>query len=50
MIDLAASKLLLGGDVSIGDLDLAVGFTVHGGDSGCATGLGVRVRSARTRN
>lgn len=44
-IDLAASKLPLGGDVSIGDLDAAVGFTVHGGDAGCGTGLGVRVRT-----
>ena len=44
-IDLAASKLPLGGDVSVGDLDGAVGFTVHGGDAGCATGLGVRVRT-----
>ena len=44
-IDLAASKLPLGGDVSIDDLDAAVGFTVHGGDAGCATGLGVRVRN-----
>ena len=31
--------------VSIGQLDAAVGFTVHGGDAGCATGLGVRVRT-----
>lgn len=31
--------------VSIGELDAAVGFTVHGGDAGCATGLGVRVRT-----
>ena len=44
-IDLAASKLPLGGDVSVGDLDAAVGFTVHGGDAGCDTGLGVRVRT-----
>ena len=44
-IDLAASKLPLGGDVSIDDLDAAVGFTVHGGDAGCATGLGVRIRT-----
>lgn len=44
-LNLAASKLPLGGDVSIGDLDAAVGFTVHGGDAGCATGLGVRVRT-----
>ena len=44
-IDIAASKLPLGGDVSVDDLDAAVGFTVHGGDAGCATGLGVRVRT-----
>ena len=44
-IDLAASKLPLGGDVSIDDLDAAVGFTVHGEDAGCATGLGVRIRT-----
>jgi hypothetical protein len=44
-IDLAASKLPLGGDVSIEDLDAAVGFTVHGGDAACDTGLGVRVRT-----
>lgn len=44
-IDLAASKLPLGGDVSVDDLDAAVGFTVHGGDAGCANGLGVRVRT-----
>lgn len=44
-IDLAASKLPLGGDVTVGDIDAAVGFTVHGGDAGCATGLGVRVRT-----
>ena len=44
-LNLAASKLPLGGDVSIGDLDAAVGFTVHGGDAGCATGFGVRVRT-----
>ena len=31
--------------VSIGELDAAVGFTVHGGDAGCAIGLGVRVRT-----
>ena len=41
-INLAASALPDG--VSAGDLDAAVGFTVHGGDAGCATGLGVRVR------
>jgi hypothetical protein len=40
-IDLAADKL----PVPAGDLDAAVGFTVHGGDSGCGTGLGVRIRT-----
>jgi hypothetical protein len=40
-INLAASKL----PVPVADLDAAVGFTVHGGDAGCATGLGVRVRT-----
>lgn len=40
-IDLAASKL----PVSVGAIDAAVGFTVHGGDAGCATGLGVRIRT-----
>ena len=44
-IDLAASKLPLGGEVAVDDIDAAVGFTVHGGDAGCATGLGVRVRT-----
>jgi hypothetical protein len=44
-INLATSKLPLGGDVTIGDLDAAVGFTVHPGDAGCGTGLGVRVRT-----
>lgn len=43
-IDLAASKLPLGGDVSIDDLDAAVGFTVHG-DGACGIGLGVRIRT-----
>jgi hypothetical protein len=38
---IAASAL----PVSIGELDAAVGFTVHGGDAGCVTGLGVRVRT-----
>lgn len=42
-VNLDASKLPAG--VSAADLDAAVGFTVHGGDAGCATGLGVRVRS-----
>ena len=40
-INVAASKL----PVPVDDLDAAVGFTVHGGDAGCATGLGVRVRT-----
>jgi hypothetical protein len=33
------------GPISVGAFDAAVGFTVHGGDAGCATGLGVRVRT-----
>jgi len=44
-LNLSASKLPGHGAVSAGDLDGAVGFTVHGGDAGCATGLGVRVRT-----
>lgn len=46
-INLAASKLpdAGSGPISVDDLDAAVGFTVHGGDAGCATGLGVRVRT-----
>ena len=46
-IHLAASKLpdAGSGPISILDVDAAVGFTVHGGDAGCATGLGVRVRT-----
>ena len=46
-IDLAASKLPDGGSgpISVDDIDAAVGFTVHGGDAGCATGLGVRIRT-----
>jgi hypothetical protein len=40
-INVAASKL----PVAVGALDAAVGFTVHGGDTGCGTGLGVRVRT-----
>ena len=42
-VNLDASKLPSG--VSAADLDGAVGFTVHGGDAGCATGLGVRIRT-----
>lgn len=33
------------GPIAVGDLDAAVGFTVHTGDAGCATGLGVRIRT-----
>lgn len=33
------------GPISVGDFDAAVGFTVHSGDAGCATGLGVRIRT-----
>ena len=33
------------GPIAVGDIDAAVGFTVHGGDAGCATGLGVRIRT-----
>jgi hypothetical protein len=40
-INVSASRL----PVSVGALDAAVGFTVHGGDAGCATGLAVRVRT-----
>lgn len=40
-IDLAASKL----PVPAIAIDAAVGFTVHAGDTGCDTGLGVRVRT-----
>ena len=32
------------GPISVDAFDAAVGFTVHGGDAGCATGLGVRLR------
>ena len=42
-IQLDASKLPDG--VGAGDIDAAVGFTVHGGDAGCATTLGVRIRN-----
>lgn len=46
-IDLAASKLPDGGSgpISVDDIDAAVGFTVHGDDLGCDTGLGVRIRT-----
>lgn len=46
-INVAASKLPDpgSGPISVGAIDAAVGFTVHGGDAGCATGLGVRVRT-----
>jgi hypothetical protein len=31
--------------VAVGAIDAAVGFTVHPGDAGCGTGLGVRIRT-----
>jgi hypothetical protein len=34
-----------GNPLSPDDIDASVGFTVHTGDTGCATGLGVRVRT-----
>lgn len=40
-INIRASELPFAPDAP----DLAAGFTVHTGDAGCATGLGVRVRS-----
>jgi hypothetical protein len=44
---LPASKLpdAGSGPISVHDIDAAVGFTVHSGDAGCATGLGVRIRT-----
>jgi len=46
-VNLAAADLpVVGGSaIAASDLDGAVGFTVHSGDAGCATGLGVRVRT-----
>ena len=46
-LNLSASKLpdAGSGPISVDDLDAAVGFTVHGGDAGCTTGLGVRLRT-----
>jgi hypothetical protein len=46
-VNLAGSKLpdAGSGPISAGDIDAAVGFTVHTGDAGCVTGLGVRVRT-----
>jgi hypothetical protein len=46
-VNLAAADLPVAGGSAIAtsDLDAAVGFTVHSGDAGCATGLGVRVRT-----
>ena len=42
----AADMPIAGGSpISADDVDAAVGFTVHTGDAGCATGLGVRVRT-----
>lgn len=40
-IKIRASELPFAPDA----VDLAAGFTVHAGDEGCATGLGVRVRT-----
>jgi hypothetical protein len=39
-IDLRASEM----PITPAEIDAAVGFTVHPGDAGCASGLGVRVR------
>ena len=46
-INLGASELPMAGGavIAAADIDAAVGFTVHGGDAGCATGLGVRIRT-----
>jgi hypothetical protein len=46
-INIAASSLPDAGNgrISVADLDAAVGFTVNAGDAGCATGLGVRIRT-----
>ena len=46
-INLRGSEMPVAGGSPIGadDVDAAVGFTVHPGDAGCATGLGVRVRT-----
>jgi hypothetical protein len=40
-INIQASKM----PVPVGAIDAAVGFTVHPGDAGCASGLGVRIRN-----
>jgi hypothetical protein len=46
-VNISASDLPVAGGavIAAADLDAAVGFTVHPGDAGCATGLGVRVRT-----
>ena len=46
-LNLSASKLpdAGSGPIAVRDLDAAVGFTVRDGDTGCATGLGVRLRT-----
>lgn len=46
-VQLSASDMPVAGGslVPVGAIDAAVGFTVHGGDAGCATGLAVRIRS-----
>jgi len=47
IVNLRAAELPMAGGTAIAatDFDAAVGFTVHPGDAGCATGLGVRVRT-----
>lgn len=46
-IDIRASELpaVGGAPIPVGAIDAAVGFIVHSGDAGCATGLAVRVRT-----
>lgn len=46
-VNLRASEMpsVGGSPISASDIDAAVGFTVHPGDAGCTTGLGVRVRN-----
>jgi hypothetical protein len=46
-VNLSAWQMPVSGGslVSADDIDAAVGFTVHSGDAGCATGLGVRLSS-----
>jgi len=37
--------IVSGAPLTADDIDASVGFTVHTGDAGCVTGLGVRVRT-----